>query len=162
MRAVTGGLWRGVRLSILGGLLVGVVAVKGPLAVHGQPGQPTQPPKVEEKKPDDKMSKKEYEFKSAEMPWKDALDWVRDLSGKPFILNDNKPTGSFSFNGPKGVKYSVRDIIDILNEALQPQKMYLIDRGATFTIIAADQKPDPANVPAHQAGRPRQPGIPPR
>jgi dipeptidyl aminopeptidase/acylaminoacyl peptidase len=104
-------------------------------------------PILEEKKFDDKLTKKDYELKSAEMPWKDALDWLRDISGKPFILNENKPTGSFTFKGPKGHKYSVRDIIDMFNEALLAQKMYIIDRGATFTVIASDQKVDSANVP---------------
>jgi hypothetical protein len=137
MRAVSAGR-RVYRTSILGGFLVWIIVAFQPVVADDKPAQP--PPKANEKKTLDKMmSARIYEFKAAGMPWEDALDWVRDISGKPLSLNDNKPTGSFSFNGPKGIRYSVRDIVDILNDALLVQKMYLIDRGATFTVIAADR-----------------------
>ncbi len=124
---------------------VAAQAASGPVARTEVPDPPARAD--DKKKVEDKLSKKEHEFKAAEMPWKDALDWLREISGKPVMLNDNQPTGSLSFNGPRGVKYSVRDTIDIFNESLLVQKMYLLDRGATFTIIAADQKLDPASVP---------------
>src|SRR5207249_3798499 len=83
--------------------------------------------------------------------WADVLDWFRDQVGVPFISN-YKPTGTFTFTPeklPNGQQreYTIPEVIDILNQALQLQKFILIRREASFMILPADERIDPAVLP---------------
>src|SRR5262249_50322684 len=71
-----------------------------------------------------------------------------DQSGIP-VNTILKPTGSMTFIPPKAdtSRYTIPEVIDILNEALLNQKFLLIRRETCFTIVAADEKIDPSFVP---------------
>lgn len=85
-------------------------------------------------------------FEMREKPWASVLEWLTDQTGMPFV-GDLRPTGSFTFIGPRGKSYTLPEIIDILNESLLTQKRLLIRRDKLFTIVPADEKIDKILVP---------------
>jgi hypothetical protein len=85
---------------------------------------------------------KAFSFEFRNKPWKAVLEWLSDQTGLPFI--GHSPTGTFTFQGLPGQSYTVPQIIDILNEALQEQKSLLIRRPNSLTVVPADETIDPA------------------
>src|SRR2546421_552355 len=79
------------------------------------------------------------------MPWGNVFEWLTDQTGLPVVTN-HKPTGSFDFYSPK-VKYTLPQVLDLMNEALLIQKYILIRREASFVLVPADEKIDPILVP---------------
>jgi hypothetical protein len=91
---------------------------------------------------------KTFAFEMRDKPWKQVIEWFVDQSGLAFV-GSRTPTGTFSFVGPPNKRYSLPEIIDILNEALLSQRQpYLLLRGErSFRLIPADEKVDPSLVP---------------
>jgi hypothetical protein len=101
--------------------------------------------------PDAKPGAKRLRFESRDKPWREVLEWFGQETGLPLIAT-SRPTGTFTFVPPPGSVgatqgYTVPEIVDILNEALQQQKYLLIRRDTSFTLVPADEKIDPALVP---------------
>jgi hypothetical protein len=83
------------------------------------------------------------EFRDAS--WQRVLEWLSDFSGLYFT--GTPPSGRFTFVSPRGAKpYTVAEIIDILNEALLQQKLLLIRRELSFTIVPADARMEPMRL----------------
>lgn len=86
-----------------------------------------------------------FEFRAA--PWSQVLEWLTDITGLPLITN-YRPTGAFTFIAPKvegtkdPKKYTVPEIIDVLNESLLAQKFMIIRRQASMIIWPADEALD--------------------
>jgi len=88
-------------------------------------------------------------FEMRDKPWGAVLEWLADQSGLP-VSTIHKPTGTFTFIAPKSLserRYTISQVIDILNEALVNQKYILIRRNQSFTIVPSDEKIDPAILP---------------
>jgi type II secretion system protein D len=106
--------------------------------------------KADEAKPEPgaKPAEKTFKFEFRGKAWRDVLEWFSDISGLPYI-GSNTPTGTFTFISPKTGprEYTIPQIIDILNEALLAQKYILIRKIASFTLIPADEKINPAELP---------------
>src|SRR5207245_10499864 len=104
-----------------------------------------QPPPVTEKNwpanaDNAKPTEKTYDFNMSKKPWKDVLPWLADKTGTPYI-NTFTPAGTFNYLAPKGkTKFTLPEIIDLLNEALAKQKYLLVRRSTYFTIIGIDKK----------------------
>jgi RNA polymerase sigma factor (sigma-70 family) len=112
------------------------------LADQPEPGQPAPAAKVA-------PAAKTYSLEMRNKPWATVFEWLSDQTGKP-VITPFKPTGTFTFVGPPGGKYTLPEVIDILNEALSSsatQRYELIDRGLTFTLIPADEMPDSSLLP---------------
>jgi hypothetical protein len=59
-----------------------------------------------------------------------------------------KPTGTMTFLSPRvPQRYTLAQILDILNDELLKQKLLLIRRGRGFSIEPADEKIDPSILP---------------
>src|SRR5262245_9582183 len=115
------------------------------MSIDALPYAPAQQPRAAA--PAEKTVK--FEFRDAR--WSDVLDWFSKETMLPFI-STYKPTGSFNFIPPKlpngqTREYTIPEVIDILNEALLLQKFVLIRREASFMIIPADERIDPAWLP---------------
>ncbi|MBX7102475.1 MAG: hypothetical protein K1X57_00235 [Gemmataceae bacterium] len=93
-----------------------------------------------------KLAEKQVAFEMRDKPWKGVLEWLSNETGLP-IITTATPTGSFSYYGNPKKKYSITEVIDVINEALMNQKFILLRRDASFTIVSADQAIDPAIVP---------------
>ena len=103
--------------------------------------------KTTQKEPAKKPEERRHVMNFNDMPWKQVIDWYRELSGLPYNASISAPpTGSFSFTAPKGQTFTLSEITDYLNEALNREKYALIRKPRSFTIVPADQSPDPADV----------------
>jgi type II secretory pathway component GspD/PulD (secretin) len=93
-------------------------------------------------------AEKKVAFEMRDKPWSSVLEWLSDQTGVP-VITTIKPTGSFTFIAPRGhiEKYTIPEVIDILNEALSSQKELIIRRSQSLTIIPSDEKIDPAILP---------------
>jgi general secretion pathway protein D len=139
--------WNGVCLT-----LAVLFVVSDPLSAQQpqllQP-QPQPQPAVQLGAPKSKFQTK-YSFEMRDVPWNKVIEWITEKTDVPFI-GSIMPTGTFTFippvsdMGPR--KYTLPEIIDILNEAMQAQKYLLIRRTASYTIWPADVKLDPQLVP---------------
>jgi type II secretory pathway component GspD/PulD (secretin) len=92
---------------------------------------------------------KSVAFEMRDKPWSAVLEWLADQSGLPVSTNF-KPTGTFTFIAPKASserRYTISQVIDILNEALINQKYLLIRRDQSIIIVPSDEKIDPAILP---------------
>jgi len=97
-----------------------------------------------------KRIEKTYTFKMRDQPWASVLEWLADETGLP-VITEHKPTGTLTFIAPKrNNSYTIGDVFDILNEALASQKLLLIRRTSSITIVPADEKIDPAVLPRIQ------------
>src|SRR5262249_20865699 len=85
-------------------------------------------------------------FAMDKKPWPQVIEWLTDQTGLPVITTYN-PTGTFTFTPPKGQKYTIPEVIDILNSALEPQKYLIIKRDSSFRIVLAENKVDPSLLP---------------
>jgi type II secretory pathway component GspD/PulD (secretin) len=91
-------------------------------------------------------AEKAFAFEFRDMPWKRVLEWLSDQTGLP-VVAQVKPTGTFSFLPPAGRRYTIPQIIDVLNEALANQanqKFLLIRRPNSLVLVPADERIDPA------------------
>lgn len=145
---------RGAFLWLVGTLLLSSNPSAGAQAPSGQdkPADKTILPteskdKVVEKAvtpPDPK--EKRIAFAMRDVPWSKVMEWLSDQTGLHFISN-HIPTGTFNFIPPKDKKYTIPEVIDLLNDGLLLHKYVLIRRDTSFTILPADEKIDPALVP---------------
>jgi uncharacterized protein (TIGR03067 family) len=85
---------------------------------------------------------KRYAFSMKNKPWKEVIDWFADQTGLAFS-GAYIPKGTFTFTPPEGKQYTIPEIVDIINEALQAEKdgkYLLIRRTQTFSLVPADEK----------------------
>src|SRR6185369_12229845 len=94
---------------------------------------------------------KTYSFSFGAQPWSQVIDWLRDLTGLP-IIGPHRPTGTLKLAPPMHLgptnKYTVGEIIDILNDALLDQKLIILRREASIMIWPADE-PLPLELVRH-------------
>jgi general secretion pathway protein D len=125
--------------AVLAGLAIGGVGVS--LAQAPEPAKSAEPAK----------EAKKYEFRMEGKPWDSVFEWLAEVTGKPVMPGPHKPTGSLTFISKRGQKYSIPEIIDIINEGLltneATQKYYLINRPTSFTLIPANEPVNPALIP---------------
>jgi type II secretion system protein D len=96
---------------------------------------------------------KPISFEMRNKPWPDVLEWLADQSGLE-VVSSQKPTGTVTFIAPrnKAKKYTIPQIIDILNEQLMAQKMVLVRRTNSFTILSSAGPIDSALLPRVEVG----------
>jgi RNA polymerase sigma factor (sigma-70 family) len=99
-------------------------------------------------KPDsgkDPWAEKKYAFTMDGKPWGQVFEWLTDVTGKP-VISIYKPSGTLSLRTKAGSKYSINEIIDLINEGLQAnentKKYILISRERSFTLVPAGEKID--------------------
>lgn len=85
-------------------------------------------------------------------PWREVFDRLTEGTGKPVVTSDI-PDGKFPSLGISKDKYTIPQVIDLINEGLQSkgrqQKRYLVNFERLFTLVSADQL-DPALLPRVQ------------
>jgi hypothetical protein len=103
--------------------------------------------KAEVRKKDEKL----YSFSMDKKPWGSVFSWLADRTGRP-VIAPNYPAGTFTFIAPEGKKYTLPEVIDIINDGLvgnvATQKYYMINRdNKGFLVVPADDKVDPVLLP---------------
>jgi hypothetical protein len=121
------------RIKIVAVCVLAAVVAAGPEARADEPDK-ARPP-----------ADKAFAFEMREKPWKTVFEWYSDASGLPYI-GTSRPTGTFTFVGPKGKAYTLAEVTDILNEGLLNQRFLLVRRDNCFTVLPADEKVDRALI----------------
>jgi type II secretory pathway component GspD/PulD (secretin) len=121
------------------GVVFGLFAVGGLGAVEAR-----QVAKQDKQKPEPRT----YAFRWQNAPWTQVLKRLAEITGLP-VITTHTPTGSFTFIPPKvdgkeDKKYTIPEIIDILNEALLAQKFIIVRRQASLGVFPADEPLDPS------------------
>lgn len=78
-------------------------------------------------------------------PWEEVLEWLGRESGLP-VRTNYRPTGNVTFIAPKQIperRYTISQVISILNVDLVNQKHKLILGRDSIIIIPWDEKTDP-------------------
>jgi len=97
-----------------------------------------------EEKP--KPEAKRYSVRFEKTPWKDVLKWYAEVSGLQFV-GDSVPAGTLTLMPARDQQFTRTEVIDLLNEALMPQKFILIRRETTLVLHPADEKVDSTLLP---------------
>jgi hypothetical protein len=77
-----------------------------------------------------------FEFRVDNKPLKEVLMWLSDQTGLPFI--GSSVPGSFTFVGPEGQRYTVPEIVAIINRSLRLRGLELVRRERCFVIVHVD------------------------
>ena len=121
----------------------GLVAQPVPATEPGQvaPAVPAAAPKSEDKR---------IVFNMESQRWSQVFQWLVDQTGLKYA-SSYIPQGSFTFKSPEGKKYTIGEIIDIINEGLNSnpdqQRYLLIRRETSFVLVPADERIDPTLIP---------------
>lgn len=78
-------------------------------------------------------------FEFRDTPWDKVLDWLADNSGGIPVVSTIRPQGTFNFVSPAGKKYTLPQIIDILNRSLLSQKILIVRNTTNYTVISNDE-----------------------
>jgi general secretion pathway protein D len=129
------------------GFLLATLGLLGFSTAHAQQGG--DPDKKDAGKPKE-TPLRTYTFEFANAPWSEVLSWLSDVTGQA-VVTVIRPPGTFTFIPPKvapgskdSKKYTVPEIIDVLNEALLVPKFMIVRRTTTIGVYAADEPLDPS------------------
>lgn len=75
-------------------------------------------------------------FEMRSMPWASLFEWLSDKTGMPVISTIKPPRGSLNIISPKK-KYTLAQVMDIINESLLEEKLVLIRGNKSFTLVPA-------------------------
>jgi hypothetical protein len=87
-----------------------------------------------------RIKEKELSFQASGMPWKELFSWFADRTGMPVVTQGKTPTGSFDIISPQGTKYTVTQVLDLINVNLMEQKYLLVRRSNAFVLVSLDKK----------------------
>jgi type II secretory pathway component GspD/PulD (secretin) len=104
--------------------------------------------KAREKGKVDLKASKDFTFEMQDKPWRSVLEWLADQSGVP-LSTGAIPAGKFTFIPPKGSshRFTLPQVIDILNGSLAKQKYILIRRENSFLLLPSDENFDRSILP---------------
>jgi general secretion pathway protein D len=120
-----------------------LAAALGTAAVAQDP-KPAAPPAVAAPAAP-KPAEKTVTFAFDGKPWPEVLDWFKQESGLALITS-YVPTGSAKIGAPNR-KFTIPEVVDVLNEALAAQNYILVRREASFGVYPADVPPPAAVLP---------------
>jgi hypothetical protein len=89
---------------------------------------------------DPKLANKgRIEFRMENRPWREVFAWLSEQTGVPVVVTC-MPVGSFTFVGPQGARYTIPEVVGIINRALLRQKnAFLLRRPRCFALYWADE-----------------------
>jgi type II secretory pathway component GspD/PulD (secretin) len=90
---------------------------------------------------------KQLSFQANSMPWRELFNWLADRTGTPVVTQGRTPTGSFDLISPQGTKYTVTQVLDLINVNLMEQKYLLVRRSNAFVLVSLERKLPAALVP---------------
>ena len=111
-------------------LATGTVAASAP--AQDRKAETPQPPGAGQTKPEHTVT-----FSFEDKKWSEVIDWFKRESGLVFA-GTITPTGTVTIKPTPGKKYTIPEVIDLLNEMLAPRYV-IIRREQTFTIWPADE-----------------------
>jgi hypothetical protein len=94
-------------------------------------------------KPQAPPAEKTYTISFDKTPWNDVFKWFEKESGLTYIDTD-KIDGTFTHKADR--KYTLPQVIDLMNEALAQKKLIIIRRSQTFLVQPSDKRLPPELV----------------
>jgi hypothetical protein len=94
-----------------------------------------------------KIMEEGLSFQTNAIPWNALFKWLSERTGMPVNTQGKTPAGTLNIVSPKGTKYKLPQIIDLINENLLEQKLLLLRRHNSFILVSSDKKLPPALVP---------------
>ena len=121
---------RTLSAAVLAGLFAFVASPAAPFQERMKKADEADGPAAAKQAPPPAKSKgPTYSLEFREKPWASVFDWLRDTSNLP-VVTQYIPTGTVNLNTPKGMQYTLPEVIDLLNETL------LASRKATSTSLS--------------------------
>ena len=74
-------------------------------------------------------------FDAAPMPWKRVLENLVDQTGLPYLSTIPAPLGTFAASPGKQGKLPLREAVDLINRALEPEQYLLMRRPDSWTLV---------------------------
>ncbi|MBI1832567.1 MAG: hypothetical protein HYR84_14090, partial [Planctomycetes bacterium] len=74
-------------------------------------------------------NERKYAFEMSGKAWPDVFRWLCEESKLVYSSSYKPPTGGITYITPKGQKYSLLEVFDIINRRLQTQEKYTLIRG---------------------------------
>jgi type II secretory pathway component GspD/PulD (secretin) len=85
-------------------------------------------------------AEKTYTVSFDKTPWLEVFEWFSKESGLTYI-DTVKPIDTFTFKSDR--KYTLPQVVDLLNEAIASQKLYIYRRSQTFLVMGiGERNPD--------------------
>jgi hypothetical protein len=117
-------------------LVAAVLVVLGGWAVGECVAQDDKGGKKGGPEPAAKPTEKTYQISMEGKQWAAVFKWLADQTEMPVIRNFT-PTGTFTFTGPEKKRYTLAELVDIINTGLlsneSTQKYFIIRTGDKFT-----------------------------
>jgi hypothetical protein len=82
-----------------------------------------------------KVAEKQIAVELRDVPWRNVIQWLADETECPVVMGARVPKGTFTFVGQKRRKYSVQEVIEIINGKLLAKKYFLIQRRQAFSLV---------------------------
>jgi hypothetical protein len=89
---------------------------------------------------------KKFPIQFKKTKWEDVLDWYAKLTGLKAEVKV-KPKGSLTCVPRADRQFTLNDITDLLNEALEQHKLLLIPTRNSFAVVSVEEKIDPKLIP---------------
>ena len=90
---------------------------------------------------------KTYVVEMRAKPWSTIFEWLTDQTGLPFVSKYPPPTGTFNFIAKASQRYTLGELIDLLNDGLAVHKYVLLRSPTCFRLIPADERIDKTLLP---------------
>lgn len=90
---------------------------------------------------------KKYVVEMRAKPWTTIFEWLTDQTGMPFVSKYPPPPGTFNFIAKTGQRYTLGELIDLLNDGLAAHRYVLLRSPTCFRLIPADERIDKTLLP---------------
>ena len=94
-----------------------------------------------------KVKQQEFSFQTNAIPWNELFNWLSNRTGMPVLTQVKTPTGSLNIISPKGTRYTLPQVLDLINENLLEQQCLLVRRHNSFVLVSSDKKLPTTLVP---------------
>ena len=141
------GPWQGAFMNACKGSKLGLLILGLSLVLSASASAQQQPARGGVA-PGGDLGQKKVAFEMRDKPWGLVMEWLAKESGLPFYSGIAKPTGTFTYVGPAGLEQkTISEVIDILNDALRPQKYIILRHNQAITVVPADEQVPTVDVP---------------
>ncbi len=88
-----------------------------------------------------KVEPKRVSLSFRNKPWTEVMEWLSDQTGLPVV--GSIPGGTFTFVPPAGKTYTLVEVIDILNDALESSRLIIVRRQDGYHLVPVDDASNP-------------------
>jgi hypothetical protein len=124
--------------------LAGVVVVAGSAWAVGSSGNQPAPARSFEMKPG--AAARTFAIEMRAKPWFGIFEWLTDQTGMPFVSKIPPPPGTFNFIAKAGQRFTLGELIDLLNDGLAAHRFVLLRSPTCFRLVPADEPIDKSLV----------------